>query len=326
MPNDILLGIEEMQHKSEVQLKHHFSLRAIKKGRVTRSVMGILALTLGVLGISSVSSAATAHRPVSPSASDGPVVNWTNTLARNTSGWCGYSPPNAPCNGQTGNYGTIDVVKHTFSNYGGYAASVAGPGQTHYGRISGAGSSASIFDSLSGCTVPGGENCTGPFTLFGPSNAGTDNVFPRNGFTTSIKIYLDTAWANTYPGNLIGWDTSLNNTSGSFLQDQTFDICSVTGGFFISTAFGSGGCTSGTPQVTTSGWYTFYEDFTAVPHGDVFDTYTVVDDSTSRSVFAPPAVDTTQPVSGVGGPLYGWFPDEDVQGLPIAQASLQKNT
>ena len=99
----------------------------------------------------------------------------------------------------------------------------------------------------------------------------------------------------------------------------------MSGGFYISTAFGSGGCTSGSPQVTTSGWYTFNEDFTGVPGGDVYDTYSVVQDSSSSVVFGPSAVDTGLAKTGVGGPDYGWFPDEDVLGLPIAQASLKTN-
>jgi len=308
-------------------MKRHLFLRVLKKGRTARSVIGMLALTgsvgFGVIGLSaSVSSAATTRPQAPMPAADGPVHNWHNILAHNTAGWCDGAPP--PCSGGSGDYGTIDIVSHTFSNSGGYAASVPGPsGQSHYARISG-GQDGGV-DSISGCSTPGGENCSGPYTLFGTHNLGTDSIFPVNGFTTSIEIYLDTSWASTYQGNLVGWDTSLNNTSGSFLQDQTFDICSVSGGFYISTAFGSGGCTSGSPQVTTSGWYTFNEDFTGVPGGDVYDTYSVVQDSSSSVVFGPSAVDTGLAKTGVGGPDYGWFPDEDVLGLPIAQASLKTN-
>ena len=121
MPDDILLGVGETQHKSEVPLKRYFSLRVFKKVRVVAQIMGILALALGVLGISSASSAssakpaATVHRPVSGSSADGPVVNWTNTLAANKNGWCVDVPPNAPCDGQIGDYGTIDVVSHKFT-------------------------------------------------------------------------------------------------------------------------------------------------------------------------------------------------------------------
>ena len=59
------------------------------------------------------------------------------------------------------------------------------------------------------------------------------------------------AWANTYPGQLVGWDNAVSNTSGGFLQDQTFDICSQTGGFSITTAFGSGGCSVQPATITT---------------------------------------------------------------------------
>jgi hypothetical protein len=295
------------------------------------SVLRALAVTssvmIGVIGLSvSASSAASLHpRASAPAAPAGSVHNWHNKLSRSTGGWCDGGPSNAPCSGGVNDYGTIDIVSHNYSNSGGYAPSVPGPdGQGHYARV--AGGQDGGTESVNGCSVPGGENCSGPYTLFGPKNAGADTIFPAHGFSTSIMIYLDTAWAASNPGQLIGWDTSLNTNTDGFGEDQTFDICSSGdsgGGYYISTSFGSGGCTTGGTELTTSGWYTFTQNFTE-SGGQVNDQFTILN-SASTVVFSS-AVDCAGVTpSTVGGPLYGWFPDEDVLGLPIAQVSLTKN-
>lgn len=50
------------------------------------------------------------------------IKKYYNSLASNTKGWCnGEVPPNAPCDGGVNDYGTIDIVKATYSNSGGYA-------------------------------------------------------------------------------------------------------------------------------------------------------------------------------------------------------------
>jgi hypothetical protein len=297
--------------------------RRTRARRAARSVIGILALTgsvgLGAIGITaSAGGAATASPAHAGRAVAGSVKKFKNKLNANTNGWC-PGLGNLPCNGVSGNYGTIQIVKASFSNYDGYAPSVAAPvGQTKYARVSGS-SDGTQGETTTGCPTPGGENCTGPYTLFGSN--GTDSVFPAAGFTTSISIYLDTAWATANQGQLIGWDTSLNDNTGTYLQDQTFDICSTAGGFAISTVFGSGGCTAATPQVTTSGWYTFTQGFIAAAvSGEVSDNFTVVNAS-SAPVFQQ-TVDTGYTKATVGGVNYGWFPDEDVLGLPVADSTL----
>lgn len=147
-------------------------------------------------------------------------------------------------------------------------------------------------------------------------------IFPAGGFSTSIKIYIDAAWAGAHPGNVVDWDVSLRDSSGGFLQDNAFNMCSTSsggGGFYISTSFGAGGCSTGPGELTASGWYTFNLSFTSVG-GVVQDTYSVLD-SSATSVFNQ-VVNTGNATTGVGGPDYGWLPDEDVLGLPIAQVSL----
>jgi hypothetical protein len=282
------------------------------------SVLGVLVvgatLGLGVIGLTpSISGASKANTVTG-------IPNYSNKLSTNTKGWCPVTtPPNAPCDGGAGNYGTISVVKSTSINYGGYASAVPGPGgQKKYARVSG-GQDGGV-PTVNGCSIPGNENCSGPYTKFGSTVHHT--MFPTGGFSTSIKIYIDAAWAGAHPGNVVDWDVSLRDSSGNFLQDNAFNLCTTAaggGGFYLSTSSGAGGCSTGPTEITTSGWYTFNLGFSSIG-GTVWDNYSVLD-STNASVFTQ-AVNTGNATSSVGGPDYGWLPDEDVLGLPIAQVSL----
>jgi hypothetical protein len=297
-----------------------------KRWGLRGSAIGIAALatTLGLgAAVSSASPSQAAH--AAGHATDPPVVTWSNNLKTNTNGWCTFA---SGCNGdQTPTtYGTIDVLPSTFSNYGGYAPSARGPvGQTgSYARVSGSG------DTLTGCYVsgvssPGTENCSGPYTTFGSDDAAT--TFPTNGFTTSIKIYLSRAWAAANPGQVVDWDTALNNSSASFLEDFVFNMCTTAtdgGGFYVSTSNGAGGCSTGPGKITGTGWYTFKIDFTPVA-GDVAAKFSILN-VLNHTVVAPTTEDTANATSSVGGPAYGWLPDEDILGLPIAGSSLTVNS
>jgi hypothetical protein len=295
-----------------------------RKRRGMASCIGAITLasTIGIglaVMAAPASGAATVARPaVASHGAAGSVKKYSNTLKKNTKGWCTYAEG---CNGQVGSdYGTIDVVPQSFSNDGGYAASVAGPGrQKSYARVSGAGTDQ---DSISGCPSPGSENCTGPYILYG--GTGTYAVFPSSGFASSIKIYLDTAWAAANPGQVVDWDVSLNNSSGAFLEDFSFNLCTTAddgGGFYVSDANGAGGCSTGPTEITTSGWYNFEQQFYGI--GGQIDVQYLVANSSSQTVFSN--LDESGIAQGdAGGPNYGWFPDEDVLGLPVAQVSLTR--
>lgn len=281
-----------------------------------------LALSLGAV-TAPVAGASTGRTPV-VRASKAAFKNYKNTLRANTKGWCdGAGSP--PCDGNY--YGTIDVVKSSYSNGGGanYAVSVPGPnGAKKYARATGAGPSFGGYQTTpTGCPVPGSENCTGPYTTWG--NPTAPDVFPtRTGFTTSIQIYLDTAWAATNPGQVIDWDTALDTSTGGFLSDFVFNMCTSAaggGGFYISFSTGAGGCSTGPTELTQSGWYTFDEQFQSVA-GSLVESGTVLSPS-NASVFTN-SDSTGYAISGVGGPIYGWLPDEDVNGLPLANVSLKK--
>ena len=296
-----------------------------RKRRRIASCIGAIALasTVGI-GVAIIaapaSGAATAARPaVASHGAPGAVKNYKNTLKKNTKGWCTFAEG---CNGQIGSdYGTIDVVSQSFSNDGGYAPAVAGPGkQRSYARVSGAGTDQT---SISGCPSPGSENCTGPYVLYG--GTGTDSVFPASaGFASSVKIYLDTAWAAANPGQVVDWDVSLNDNTGNFLEDFVFNLCTSSddgGGFYASISNNAGGCSTGPTEITTSGWYTFETQFFSIG-GNIDVNYVLVDPTggTVLNQLQQPGIATAD----AGGPNYGWFPDEDVLGLPVAQISLTK--
>jgi hypothetical protein len=292
--------------------------RRMGNWRAGPSVLGILVLTgavgLGVMGIStSVSGAASAKKITG-------IPNYRNTLAGNTKGWCPITvPANLPCDGAPGDYGTIHVLKSSFTNYGGYASAVPGPnGVKKYARVSG-GQDGGV-PTVNGCSVPGNEDCSGPYTKFGSTVHHA--IFPAGGFTTSIQLYIDASWAGAHPGNVVDWDVALRDNTGAFLEDNAFNLCSTSaggGGFYVSTSFGAGGCSTGPTELSVSGWYTFNLTFTSAG-GQVVDTYSVLN-SAASPVFSD-TVPTGNATTGVGGPDYGWLPDEDVLGLPVSHVSL----
>jgi hypothetical protein len=287
----------------------------------------VMASCAGVVGIStSVGAAAVPRSAASVAQGASAFTNYKNKLSHKTTGWCTAAQG---CNGGGGNeadYGTIDIVPHTYSNYGGYAPSVPGPGgQSHYARISGAGLDQ---DTITGCPTPGyyaPDNtpyCQGPYVCFAGTCA--QSSFPTNGFTSSIKVYIDPVWAAANPGQEVDWDVGLNNTSGAYLNDNAFTMCSTSaggGGFYVNlNQFSS--CNANSEELTTAGWYTLTQDFQSVS-GDVGVTYSVT--PPTGPVWSSGVVNTGLPTSGTGGPSYGWFADEDVLGLPVAQITMKKN-
>ena len=289
--------------------------------RASGSIIGILAMvgavSIGVVGVSSSVAGARTHKVKIP--------NYVNKLSSNTNGWC---TPAQGCNGQGGNeadYGTIAIVKPSSGNFGGYGNTAPAPaGQKKFARITGAGLDQ---DTISGCPTPGYDAslntpyCEGPYVCYGGSCS--EAVFPTNGFTSSIMVYIDPAWAAANPGQNVDWDVGLNNTSGAYLSDNGFTMCTTTagGGGFYVTLNQFGGCNPSAEELTAAGWYTLKQNFQSVA-GQVVVTYSIT--PPSGPVWTS-VVNTGEATSATGGPSYGWFADEDVLGLPIAQISLRNN-
>jgi hypothetical protein len=269
-----------------------------------------------------------------------PVTAFHQEFASNTVYFCDSAPPpaqqNAPCdgNGSAGDYGTIDRVESHFSNggFGNYAPSTPALTGDWMAVVSGTG------DGNQGMGCPGttptanpGEACTGPYALFGTGTAaGGENVYPRNGFTVTNDLYLSPTTAAPL-GSLIDDDVELNNNAGGYGIDNIITACYESGGFVINFGNGSPGSCSGTPVVTTAGWYRFVFVFSNVA-GYAYVTESVLSEAANPETTPPTLVATSSPqaVGGTatrigkwGGPGYFWLPTEDFSGLPLANFALQ---
>ncbi len=279
-------------------------------------LIGAMAIT-GTVGMATAGGAAAKVK--------GDFKNYHNKLAANTSGWC--TGVGQPCDGVA--YGTIDIVKASYSNGGGanYGTTTPAPaGQSKFARLHGGGTgSGGFLTTPTGCPVPGNENCTGAYTKFG--NATHPVVFQA--MTTSIKVYVDPTWAALNPGQVVDWDVALDTNTGGFGEDYALNLCSTAaggGGFYVDWNNGSGGCSAPTDanylgEVTTAGWYTFSQQFSSV--GGILYCHYAIQDAANATVGSA-TENSGNAISGVGGPRYGWFADEDVSGLPVADVVLTK--
>ncbi len=268
-----------------------------------------------------------------------PVTTVSQQFTFNTNGFC-TGAPNAPCdgNGANGDYGTLDRVPSGFSNggTGNYAPATQALFKGYFALTDGTG----VGNQGAGCpgttsTTNPGENCTGPFALFGTgAAAGNENVFPAQGFTVTDDLYLSPSTAGP-AGSLVDDDVELNaSTSGTFGYygiDNVITACAEQGtngmGFVINFGHGSPGSCSGTPVINTDGWYRFVFVFSNVA-GNVFLTENVVSEADTSTVIATSgpqqlASGSADDISNWGGPGYFWLPSQDFDGLPLANFALQ---
>ena len=265
-----------------------------------------------------------------------PVTAWTQEFATNTHKFCPTGSGNLPCDGAPGDYGTIDRVAGGFTNggYGNYAPSTPALTGGYMAIVSGSG------DGNQGAGCPGttptsnpGEVCSGPYALFGNGAAkGVENEFPTGGFTVTDDLYLSPTTVGPL-GSLVDDDVGLNNNSGTYGIDNIITACaeapSSSTGFVINFGNGSPGSCSGTPEVTTDGWYRFVFVFSDVT-GDAFLTESVYSEASGTPLVATsnpqPVGGTATPITSWGGPGYFWLPTEDMSGLPLANFALQLGT
>lgn len=254
-----------------------------------------------------------------------PVVAQYQEFQRNTTGFC-PGLGNAPCDGNTnaGDYGTIDRVSSGYTNggYGNYAPSTP----AYFGQYMAVVSGDVDGNQGLGCPQPTmTEYCSGPYALFGTGPAeGAYNVFPTNGFTVTVDEYL----SPTSPqptGQLVDSDVELNNNAGTYGRDTVITSCYENGGYVENFGYGSPGSCTGTPVITSDGWYRFVWVFSNLD-GDVYVTMSVLSEPSLTQVWSSgsqPLGGTPTPTSQWGGPGYFWLPTEDISGLPLANFALQ---
>ncbi len=298
------------------------------------------AVVIGLTTFLAVALASAGSTSASPA-----LKSFYNGFETNTDGWCDLaSNPNyGPCDGKAN--GTIDRVMSGFSNYALYAPFVGSSEGKWHARVSG------VTNTPGGPCVGSGSvasspsaPCAGPYTDW--EARAKASSFPSKGFTTSLDIYLDTTWASSHPDIRFDWDTALNDNKGNFLQDYVFNAgTSPTAwpggtGFVVnastnadrSGAFPENPCPSPSSApntcrvpvtITTSGWYSFVHHF-YVTGGNLAVQMTIVKVSTGKTV---PGANWTiypgQAISGVGGPYAGYFPNEEILGLPIDRSMLK---
>jgi hypothetical protein len=253
-----------------------------------------------------------------------PVTSESNEFKYNTNDFC-PGLGNNPCDGNGGamDYGTIDRVLSGFSNggYGNYAPSTTPPAGAGMAVVSGTQDT----NQGIGCTIPGTEACTGPYALFGSTAAaqGMENVFPHNGFTVTDDLYLSTTSPLTN-GTLVDDDVELNTSGGGYGIDNIITACWESTGFVINFGNNSPGSCSGTPVITSSGWYRFVFDFSDTGT-DAYLTENVLSESGTTLISSnyEAVGGTPSNVSNWGGPGYFWLPTEQISGLPITNFAVQ---
>jgi hypothetical protein len=260
------------------------------------------------------------------------VKPFVQDFSSNLRYFCPPNSGNAPCDGVAPNdFGTIDRVLGRYSNGGGGA--YAPFTRALHGKWMAVVSGTQTINQgpSQGCPVAGTEACTGPYALFGTGKAmGAENVFPQGGFTVTNDLYLSPGTV-TNAGTLVDDDIAMNNNLGQFRIDNVITACAepVPGttqmGFVINFSNNSPGSCTGTPVITTAGWYRFVFVFRN-HNGDAYLTMSVRSERTGHlmaSTGMQPIGGTATPISSWGGPLYFWLPTLDMSGLPLANFALQ---
>lgn len=247
-----------------------------------------------------------------------------------------------PCDGNAGasDYGTADgALPVKFSNYGfgNYATSVTAlPAPTVTNPSATINKVARIAGSTAAnqglaCQTAGTEGCTGPYLEPKGQN---QYAFPSNGYTVTVHQWIDPAYtaaagnangAGAQVDTDLGIDQSTQVSGGtSYGQDEVITTC----GGVVSFGNGSpGGCGTGSPQITSAGWYRYVFVVTSTD-GKVSVTARVLSADGLTLLFdsGPQPVNfgtTPATTSNTGGMRYLWWPTLNVDGLPVGAVFYQ---
>ena len=200
-----------------------------------------------------------------------------------------------------------------------YASGVAASTGGYYARLG--------KDTTPGSCVNGGGTQPiyyGSFTRFG----GYESAFPTGGYSTAVDIYLDVPYATANLDTRFDWSSAINMPDGSFRRDFVFNVSTDTSGFVIaggnnSTRCGADPASGNTPvHVTASGWYTFKHTFTNQA-GVLSVSLQLINKSTSNTVGTWVLSDSSDVIgTTVGGHRYGWFVQNEFDGLAIDNSTL----
>ena len=236
-----------------------------------------------------------------------------NGFETDTSGWFDLAP------------GSIERQPSGYANEGGYAARIASASGNNHARL-----------DVADCRT----DCAGPYTDWG----GYTDSFPPGGYTARLAIYLDVAWAAQRPHARFDWDVASSDDEGGLLRDLVFNAGTTPRGQGGPSGFVINASTNATPgssdpskpcpspsvspngcrapaYITTSGWYTFVHDFSDGGEDGLRVDMSILDGS--GGTVASWTIYPGDPMAAVGGNRYGWFANQEVDGLPVDDSSLE---
>jgi len=162
----------------------------------------------------------------------------------------------------------------------------------------------------------------GPYTRFG----GYTSDF-AGGFTASLDVYLDTAWA---AGKGFDYTVAINNQSNSHLRDYMFHVGVTDQGLLVNASNNTDrnfnerkleNENSGNYYtVATSGWYTLQQDFYN-DNGNV-SVDMILLSSTGSQIWNVTRTSADDIATTAGGHRYGWMTYNNIDGLAIDNVSM----
>jgi hypothetical protein len=174
------------------------------------------------------------------------------------------------------------------------------------------------------CTFGGGtaQIFYGPFTRWG----GYSGIFPPGGYSTGVDIYLDVPYAMSHPDTRFDWSSAINDTSGNHRRDFVFNVGTDALGFVITGGNNATRCGANPADpghapvvhITVSGWYTFKHTFSGVSGGPLAVTLEVMPAGSNIPLGTWVRADPSDIIgTTVGGNRYGWFVQNEFDGLAI---------
>ncbi len=173
------------------------------------------------------------------------------------------------------------------------------------------------------CTFGGGTASIyyGPYTKWGAYSA----IFPPGGYSTGVDIYLDVMYAMTHSDTRFDWSSAISDTSGNFRRDFVFNVGTDAFGFVIRAGNNSTRCGANPADlghapihIMFSGWYTFKHTFSEGPGGLLIVTLQVLPAGSNIPEGTWVRSDPSDIIgSTVGGNRYGWFVQNEFDGLAI---------
>jgi hypothetical protein len=232
------------------------------------------------------------------------ATSFTNGFETDTTGW-------TPDSGDS-------ITRVASGDASTYASGVSAATGGYYARLG--------KDTTPDSCVNGGGTQpidSGAFTQWG----GYESTFPTAGYSTSVDVYLDAPYGTANPDTRFDWSSAINKSDGTFLRDYVFNVATDATGFVIaagnnSTRCGADPATGNDPvHVTASGWYTFKHTFTN--QGGVLSvSLQLINKSTGAPVGTWVLSNPSDAIGTVGGHRYGWFVQNEFDGLAIDNSTL----